>query len=129
MVDRLIVGYRPHPAFKTLTQEIYECGHVHSAPTEQIEFAPGKRRRCIKCIKGMPADLRLSELPGMSIPETETPLLQRLATSLAYHLAETEKVRRSMPGNMPEIDSAIFEAHTALSRAGFKTHRSKTSKA
>ncbi len=128
MVERRIVGYRQHPAFKTLTQEIFECGHVRSAPTAEIEFAQGQKRRCIKCNKGMPSDLRAQELPSVNVPDVETPLLQRLCNSLAFHLAETESVRRQLEGDMPELDAAIIDAHKALSRSGFKVNRFKVSK-
>lgn len=120
MVNRRIIGYRAHPVFKTLMQEIYECGHVRSAPADELELAEGQLRRCTKCVKGMPADVNFAE-PQKRVrkEEGESPLLERLCKLLKTHLDETELARRKMSGDYPEIDAAIVEAYSALREAGF----------
>lgn len=120
MTDRRIIGYRPHPVFRTLMQEIYECGHVRSSPIEELELAEGQMRRCIKCVKGMPTDVSFTET-STRIParNAETPLVERLCRVLAVHLRETERARAKTPGDYAETDAAIVEAHGALRQAGF----------
>ncbi len=120
MTQRRILGYRPHPAFKTLTQEIYECGHVRSAPTRELEHAQGQRRRCIKCTRGMPPDLSPEEMALLRPVQNDAPLLVRLCRVLAFHLNETETMRRQHGGELPEVDAAILEAHEALRQAGYR---------
>ena len=120
MADRRIIGYRTHPVFRTLMQEIYECGHVRSAPAEELELAEGQQRRCIKCVKGMPADVSFGET-RQRLPEknNETPLVERLCSVLTKHLQETELNRRKIRGELPDLDAAIIEAHNVLKQAGF----------
>ncbi|HEB58183.1 MAG TPA: hypothetical protein ENJ01_03085 [Gammaproteobacteria bacterium] len=128
MTLRKLLGYRPHPAFQTLTQEIYECGHVRSTAEGETPTAIGTYRRCIKCVKGMPAEVALPEADLVPLGDEEKPLVERMCMALMFHLRESEKTRRQMRGDMPELDEAIIEAHKALEAAGFRIKRIQAGK-
>ncbi len=123
MTLRKILGYRPHPAFNTLTQEIYECGHVRSTPAGETPTGIGTYRRCSKCVKGMPPEVDLPEVELAPLADADKPLIERMCMALMFHLRESEKARRKMAGDMPELDEAIIEAHKALDAAGFRIRR------
>lgn len=128
MTLRKILGYRAHPVFKTLTQEIYECGHLRSAPEGETPTGIGTYRRCIKCVKGMPAEVELPEAGLVPLGNQEKPLVERMCMALMFHLRESEKARRQMRDDLPELDEAIIEAHKALDAAGFRIRRLQAGK-
>lgn len=121
MEERLIVGYRPHPDSRSLVQEIFECGHAYSIKREDASMGVAASKACFKCMVGMPADLTAEEQKAATgKTRGKEPLLARLCNSLAFHLATVEAARKSVGGNMPDVDTEIARAHKLLVEAGFE---------
>ncbi|UCE90471.1 MAG: hypothetical protein JSW10_06585 [Pseudomonadota bacterium] len=121
MEERLIVGYRPHPHSRSLIQEIFECGHAYSIKREEATVALAQSKACFKCMVGMPPDLSPEEQKtATGMARGKEPLLARLCKSLAFHLATVEAARKSVGGEMPDVDLEIERAHVLLTEAGFE---------
>ncbi len=120
MTLRKIVAHRVHPSYQSLAQEIYECGHTKSVKPQALGEIDVTQNRCVKCIKGMPVDIPISELKSLQGKDLGKMLIiERLYRCLDYHLNVTEKSRGSINGNLDSIDLAIADAHTVLHDAGF----------
>jgi hypothetical protein len=120
MEERLIVGYRSHPESRSLVQEIFECGHAYSIKREDANMAVAASKACFKCMVGMPPDLSPEEQKAATgKTRGKEPLLARLCKSLAFHLATVESARKSVGGDMPDVDTEIARAHKLLVEAGF----------
>ncbi len=120
MTLRKLIAHRVHPSYKSLAQEIYECGHTKSVKPQELGEINVTQSRCVKCIKGMAVEIPLSDLSKMRGTDMSKMLIiERLYQCLDYHLTVTEKSRGSLRGNLTSVDSAIKDAHNVLRDAGF----------
>ncbi|VAW98871.1 hypothetical protein MNBD_GAMMA22-1352 [hydrothermal vent metagenome] len=120
MTLRKLVAHRAHPTYKSLAQEIYECGHTKSVKPQELGVINETENRCVKCIKGMAIEVSSSDIKTIQATDTsKMQIIERLYQCLNYHLTVTEKSRGSLQGNLASVDLAIKDAHNVLKDAGF----------
>ncbi|UCE90472.1 MAG: hypothetical protein JSW10_06590 [Pseudomonadota bacterium] len=118
--SRQLVGYRPHPVFRTLVQEIYECGHAMSVRRRVLVDSYRTAKRCVKCAQQLPPDIEAVELAvftGRSLEGRGT--LKRLYDTLAFHIGLTELALANKElKESTQLDAEVREAYAALAVAG-----------
>lgn len=118
--SRNLVGYRPHPVFRTLVQEVYECGHAMSIRLNMLADSYRATKRCVKCSQHLPPDIdavELAALTGRSSDGRGT--LERLYDTLAFHLARTESALAAGEiASSAQRETEVRDAYAALASAG-----------
>ncbi|UCE89229.1 MAG: hypothetical protein JSW10_13250 [Pseudomonadota bacterium] len=121
MVQRKVVGYRSHPGFETLIQEVYECGHVRSIPLVDVEDALATARHCPKCVKGMTPEVAPDELQAVNGSTLSAhPLIMRLCRALDCHLQHTLTRHGTLPKPGADLMRATSDAYQMLVQLGYR---------
>ena len=120
-MQRKVVGFRAHPGFETLVQEVYECGHVRSVPLVEAEDALATTRHCPKCVKGMTPEVALDELQAVNGSTLSAhPLIMRLCRALDCHLQHTLASHGILPDPSADLMRATSDAYQVLAQLGYR---------
>lgn len=121
MVQRKVVGYRPHPGFETLIQEVYECGHVRSVSLVDASNALASTRHCPKCVKGMTPEVAPDELQAVNGSTLSAhPLVMRLCQALDCHLQHTLSQQGAQRIPDVHLTCATSDAYHMLAQLAYR---------